>query len=138
MPDEPRVARLRRLYDERRAARKKELLDEWNQAVARNDVDGAINILKDLDTYLTREEARSLEESARNVFKAKLLQLGMQFQFAVNEQRWRDAIEVGLQIMDEFPNARMSKEVSEAMDGLRARAGLADVEITAGPPRGRA
>jgi hypothetical protein len=97
-------------------------------------VDEGIKILVELDNYLTREEAKSFEDSARNVFRAKLMQLGMQFQFAVREQRWRDALEIGVQIIEEFPNTRMSKEVSDAMDGLRRRAGVhSDVEITAAP-----
>lgn len=135
LPDEPRIARLRRIYHERFNQRKQELLKSWNSAVSRNDVDAAIATLQELDSYLTREEARSLEESARHVFKTKLLQLGMQFQFAVTEKRWRDALEVGVQIMDEFPNTRMSKEVAEAIDGLRARAGLHDVEVTTAADR---
>lgn len=132
LPEEPRIARLRHLYNERFLARKQELMRNWNSAVGRNDVDSAIATLQELDRYLTREEAHSLEESARGVFKAKLLQLGMQFQFAVSEKRWRDALDVGLQIMEEFPNSRMSKEVSEAIDGLRVRAGLhGDADVTA-------
>ena len=132
LPDEPRIARLRSLYDTSRAARKSALLKTWNSAVERDDVDGAIDVLQDIDSYLTREEARSLEESARGVFKAKLMQLRMQFQFAVNDQRWRDALEIGVQISEEYPNSRMSHEVSEVMDKLRKRAGLpADVEVTA-------
>jgi hypothetical protein len=139
LPDEPRIARLRGLYNQKFSERKQELLQAWNNAVGRNDVDQAIDVLQELDTYLTRAEARSLEESARGVFKAKLLQLGMQFQFAVSEKRWRDALEVGVQIMDEFPNSRMSKEVAEAIDGLRARAGLhGDVEVTTAAERGAA
>jgi len=137
LPEEPRIARLRRLYNEKFNDRKQELLKAWNSAVGRNDVDGAITVLQELDNYLTRDEARSLEESARHVFKEKLLQLGMQFKFAVSEKRWRDALEVGLQITEEFPNSRMSKEVSEAIDGLRARAGLHDVEVTTAADRTR-
>ena len=131
LPDEPRVAKLRALYDTTRAARKSALLKDWDSAVERDDVDRAIEVLQDLDSYLTREEARLLEESAREVFKAKLLQLRMQFQFAVNDQRWRDALEIGVHIIEEFPNSRMSHEVAEAMDGLRKRAGLhGDIEVT--------
>ncbi|NOX59203.1 MAG: hypothetical protein GXP29_10145 [Planctomycetes bacterium] len=130
LPDEPRVTRLREALDERKEARKQQLLGKWQSAVGRNDVDEAIGVLRDLDAYLTRDEARKLEESARGVFKAKLLQLGMQFQFAVSEHRWRDALEVGVQITEEFPNSRMAKEVAEAMDGLRTRAGARDVEVT--------
>ncbi len=130
LPDEPRVGKLREALVTRKAKRKQELLTNWKNACGRNDVDDAINILRDLDAYLTREEARQLEETARSVFKAKLLQLGTQFQFAVSEHRWRDALEIGVQIMEEFPNSRMSKEVSEAMDGLRSRAGAKDVDVT--------
>ena len=132
LPDEPRVAKLQIQVDERKAACKAKLLEEWHDAVRREDVDAAISVLQELDGHLTRQEARSLEESARDIFKAKLLQLGMQFQFAVTEKRWRDALEVGVQITEEFPNAQMAREVQAAMDGLRKRAGLhPDVEITA-------
>ena len=132
LPDERRVSKLRELLDSRKAGHKAELLAQWHAAVERNDVDAGINILRELDLHLTRDEARALEQSARGVFRAKLLQLGMQFQFAVRDQRWRDAIEVGLQIREEFPNTRMAQEVDEAMEGLRKRAGMQDVEITSG------
>jgi hypothetical protein len=51
---------------------------------------------------------------------------------AVSEQRWRDALEVGLQITDEFPNSRMASEVAEKIDVLRRRAGLV-ADVTTGP-----
>ena len=133
LPDEPRVEMLRQRLGEHRAARKAALLAQWRDAVSREDVDESIRILGDLDAYLTRDEAKALEDPARNIFRAKLMQLGMQFRFAVKEQRWRDALEIGVQIVEEFPNSRMSKEVTEAMEGLRRRAGLhSDVEVTAG------
>ncbi|GJM27002.1 MAG: hypothetical protein DHS20C16_34170 [Phycisphaerae bacterium] len=130
LPDEPRVGKLREALDQRKAKRKQELLTVWKNACGRDDVDEAIGVLRELDAYLTREEARELEKTARSVFKAKLLQLGTQFQFAVSEHRWRDALEVGVQITEEFPNSRMAKEVAEAMDGLRSRAGAKDVDVT--------
>ncbi len=132
LPDERRISSLREMLESRKGAHKAALLNQWNEAVQRNDVDEGIRILRELDGYLTREEARSLEASARGVFKARLLQLGMQFQFAVREQRWRDALEIGVQIIDEYPNSRMAQEAEEAMEGLRRRAGMLDVEITAG------
>ncbi len=130
LPDEPRVGKMRDALAQRKEKRKQQLLANWKSACGRDDVDDAIGILRDLDAYLTREEARELEETARSVFKAKLLQLGTQFQFAVSEHRWRDALEIGVQITEEFPNSRMSKEVAEAMDGLRSRAGARDVDVT--------
>ena len=101
---------------------KKELKREWDEAVRRNDTDLAIDILKELDQYLSPAEAQELQDSARNVFKEKLLQLGVQFRFAVNEKRWTDALTIGLELIRDFPNARMANEVRDALDTLRERA----------------
>ena len=133
LPDERRVARLAEELKRRRQQRKEELLAAWNEALRRNDLDAGINVLKELDAHLTREEARELEDSARNLFKEKLAQLGVQFKFAVGEQRWLDALEIGVQITEEFPNSRMAKEVQEHLVVLRQRAGLPlTAEVTAG------
>ena len=133
LPDERRVSRLADELKRRRQQRKEELLETWHEALRRNDLDAGIDILKELDSHLTREEARELEVSARGVFKEKLMQLGVQFKFAVSERRWLDALEIGVQITEEFPNARMAKEVQEHLVMLRQRAGLPlDAEVTAG------
>ena len=88
-------------------------------------------ILTASDPYLSPEEAASLRESARHVFKARQLNLAVQFGLAVSEGRWRDALEVGLLLRQEFPNSRMAREVEEKLDTLRARAGfVTDAEIT--------
>ncbi|MCP4592193.1 MAG: hypothetical protein GY842_15785 [bacterium] len=137
LPDERRIDRLANELRQRRQQRKDELLKQWNEALRRNDLDGGINVLKELDDHLTREEARKLEDSARGLFKEKLAQLGVQFKFAVSEGRWLDALEVGVQITEEFPNTRMSKEVQEHLVALRQRAGLPmSVEVTAAPQPG--
>ena len=107
-----------------REARKQELLKEWKVAVDRAEVDRGVTILTELDQYLTPQEAQALQESARHVFKARLLNLAVQFGLAVSENRWRDALQVGLQIRKEFPNSRMAREVSEKTETLRMRAGL--------------
>ena len=78
--------------------------------------------LKELDQYLSPAEAKALQASARDVFKDKLLQLGVQFRFAVTEKRWHDALTIGMEIIHDFPNARMAGEVREALDTLRQRA----------------
>lgn len=140
LPDDKHTKRLPEEHQKRREARKAELLAAWSEAVNQTgleediDVDRAIRILKELDSYLTREEARRLEQSARGVFKAKLVQFGMQFEYAVRDHRWRDALEIGIQIVDEFPNSRMASEVRNMESVLRQRAGLSgDVEVTARP-----
>jgi hypothetical protein len=109
----------------RREARKQELLQQWNQAVQREEVERGIQILTELDQYLTKEEASNLQESARHVFKARLVALGVSFGLAVSEARWRDALELGLSIRQEFPNSRMAQELGEKLDTLRVRAGFA-------------
>ncbi len=48
---------------------------------------------------------------------------------------WRDALEVGVSIAEEFPNSRIAQEVRERLNILRERAGLAaDVEVTSADP----
>ena len=74
----------------------------------------------------------ALKKSARELFKERLLQLAVKFQFAVKEKRWKDALDAGLEIMEEFPNARMAQEVREHLEALRERAGLTvNIEVTA-------
>ena len=128
LPDEPRVQRLPDLMKLRREQHKQAVTRAWNDAVRRNDTDHAIDILKELDQYLSPAEAQALQDSARNVFKEKLLQLGVQFRFAVNEKRWHDALAIGLELVRDFPNARMANEVREVMDTLRERARATSTE----------
>jgi len=124
-PRHERVLSLPAELNRRREERKQELLQQWNQAVQREEVDRGIQILTELDPFLTKEEAQSLQDSARHVFKARLVALGVSFGLAVSESRWRDALEVGLSIRQEFPNSRMAQEVGEKLDTLRVRAGFA-------------
>lgn len=102
---------------------KKDLKAAWNEAVRRSDTDHAIEVLRELDQYLSPAEAHALQASARDVFKDKLLQFGVQFRFAVNEKRWQDALSIGLELVRDFPNSRMAGEVREAVETLRERAG---------------
>lgn len=132
-PNEPRFKRLEQELTRLKEARKQQLVRDFTAAVDRDDIDidTGMDVLKELDQYLTRAEAAELEASARKVVKGKLLQLGVRFRFAVTEERWPDALEVAVRIMDEFPNSTMAREVGQRLDALRARAGLpANVEVT--------
>lgn len=133
-PRHEKVMDLPAQLNRRREARKQELLQLWHQAVQREEVDRGIQILTELDQYLSKEDAQALQESARHVFKARLVTLGVSFGLAVSEGRWRDALEVGLSIRHEFPNSRMAQEVGAKLDILRVRAGFAaGAEITQRP-----
>jgi len=129
-PRHERVKALPAEFNRRRAARKQELLAQWKTAVQREEIDRGIAILTELDQHLSPEEAQALKDSVRHVFKARLLNLSVQFGLAVQENRWRDALEAGLQIRQEYPNTRMAHEVAEKLETLRLRAGfIADADI---------
>jgi hypothetical protein len=121
-PNVERVKNLPHEIEDRRQSHKRQLVESWHEAVARHDVDGSIEILKQLDTYLTPKEAEGLQETARGIFREKLNSLGKQFAVAVQEHRWHDALGVGDQIVRDFPNTRIAQEVREKMDVLRKRA----------------
>lgn len=122
-PDNEQVRNLAVEIESRRQATKRRLVDEFYAAVNRKDVDGGIELLRKLDTYLSPAEAESLQDAARNLFKEKLAQLRTQFTLAVQEHNWTEAARVGEIIVRDFPNTQMAKEVREMSETLRQRAG---------------
>jgi len=121
-PEDARVGKLAQAIHVARNRRKRDLLQAYGDAARKNDVERSIELLKELDGYLTPPEGAALAESARGVFKARLSNLGVQFAIHVADERWSEAVAAGEQIMREFPNSRMANEVREKMDALRARA----------------
>ena len=121
-PDDDRIVGLEGRLTALRAEHKVTLLNEWHEAVRRSDTDHAIELLRELDPFLSPADVQEIERSARTVFKEKLLQLGVRFRLAVKAKRWQDALDAGLEIVREFPNARMAHEVREMIDVLRERA----------------
>jgi len=124
----PHISKLSELpgqIDSARAKHKRELLEAYDEAVRKNDVDRSIELLKELDMYLSPQEGAAMEESARGVFRAKLHNLGMQFAISVTEEQWMDAAYVGQEIVRQYPNTRMAQEVLQKMDMLKARASSA-------------
>lgn len=121
-PDDRRVAALPALVQERREQHKQTLLREYDQAVRARDLDRAHDLLLELDSYLSPNEGAALKESARGVFKAKLLQLGVQFSLAVSERAYDRAIASGEAVIREFPNSRYAREIQAMLPTLRARA----------------
>lgn len=122
-PDHEQVRKLSVEIESRRSAHKQQLIDSFNDAVARKDVDAAIELLKRLDKYLSTTEAESLQETARAIIRTKLDQLRAQFAAAVHENNWNEALRVGDSVIRDFPNTQMAREVREHLDTLRQRAG---------------
>ncbi len=120
-PDSEEAKSMRRKLLIKREERKKLLLNAWDDAVNRRATDRSLEILKELDLYLTPQEAVTLQEAARDVFKDKLHNLGVQFSLAVSGEQWDKALEIGRQIIHDFPNSRMSEEIREKMDVLKQK-----------------
>jgi hypothetical protein len=121
----PTHTEARRLPEKIMVARdghKRELLKLWKEAVTRDDVDRSLELLRELDQYLSTAEAEAYKESARDVFRKKLQQLGVQFALHVHDKSWNEALRIGRQITDEFPNTRMAAEVRERLPILEEKA----------------
>jgi hypothetical protein len=125
-PDHPKAQALPTKIETERARQKRELLQRYGEAVSKNDVDQGVELLRQLDKYLTPQEAAALQESARGVFRAKLHNLGVQFAIHVTDQAWSAAVTTGEEIVRNYPNSRMAHEVRQKMDQLKARAAAAE------------
>lgn len=118
-PGSDQARAMRQKLLDKKEQRKRELLADWDEAVQRKETDRGLEILKELDMYLTPNEALALQEAARDVFRTKLHNLGVQFSIAVAERRWSQALEIGQQIVRDFPNSRMAEEIRGKMDVLK-------------------
>lgn len=121
-PDSDYVRNLQQNLREAKDSRKRELLAAWDEAVKREEVDLGLEILRELDMYLTPNEGLALQESASHVYRAKLHNLGVQFSLAVTENRWETAAETGKIIVRDFPNSRMAHEIRSKMHILEQKA----------------
>jgi len=118
-PQSEKARAMRQQLHDRKEQRKRILLAAWDHAVQNQETDRSLEILKELDMYLTPSEGLALQEAAKDVFKTKLHNLGVQFAMAISEKRWADSLNVGQTIMHDFPNSRMSVEIQEKLDVLR-------------------
>ncbi|KPL21032.1 MAG: hypothetical protein AMJ75_10750 [Phycisphaerae bacterium SM1_79] len=118
-PDNDQARAMRQILLDRKQERKRMLLAAWDEAVKNQQTDRSLGILKELDLYLTPNEGLALQEAARDVFRTKLHNLGVQFAIAVSEKQWASALDVGQQIVSNFPNSRMSEEIRGKLNVLK-------------------
>jgi len=121
-PDSHRIDNLRARVDEARRKYRKELERRFLLAAEHQRIDEAMELLKELDQYLTRAEAEQFQEVARGVISKSRDNLGVRFKLLVQDHQWNEAIAVGNQIIEEFPNTRMATEVRDILPELRNRA----------------
>ncbi len=124
-PDSHRTRGLEQRVRQAWESHKKTLEREFLKAAGAGHVEEAMQLLKDLDIFLTPGEAAPLQEVARGVINKARANIGLQFKLAVQDHDWSTAVRVGETIIDEFPNTRMAEEVRERIDVLRARASQA-------------
>jgi hypothetical protein len=121
-PDSHRVETLRQRVEQARAVYKSDLERRFLDAAQGEHFDEAMELLKELDSYLTEHEAEPFREVARGVVSKARENLGVQFKVAVRDKQWPRAAAIGRRIINEFPNTRMATEVREMLDGILARA----------------
>lgn len=124
-PDSPRVDGLRERVVAQRERYKQQLMRTFLEAAQRDQTDKAMELLRELDAYLTEAEAEPLREVARGVIGRARDNLGVRFKLLVQDRAWAEAVRTGEQIIEQFPNSRMASEVREVIDSLREKAATA-------------
>ena len=137
------AARIKRLFPESPAAfevdrriaaarndHKQYLESQFIAAAEADDVHTAMETLRQLDRYMSREDAARLGETANRIVTRHRENLTNQFKSAVNEHRWADAASAGDAIIGEFPNTKMADEVRSMIDVIRTRATQAALSTT--------
>ncbi|MBX3357627.1 MAG: hypothetical protein KF745_04285 [Phycisphaeraceae bacterium] len=122
-PDSPRVEGLRERVERARAVYKSDLERRFLGAAADAErAEEALDLLRELDGYLTETEAAPYREVARGVIGKARDNLGAQFKIAVQDRQWIAAAALGRRIIGEFPNTRMALEIREHLDSIVAKA----------------
>ncbi len=128
------AAKLRRLFPESpllhgleqqianvRAQYRHSLEENFLQSAKNDEVENAMRLLRELDGYLTPEEARRFRDTAASVIETYRESLTVKFKMAVKDHRWKESIDFGEEIIRQFPNSQMSVEVTEILEPVRAR-----------------
>jgi hypothetical protein len=121
-PYSTRVEGLKTRVQQAQGSYKDDLERRFLLAAQEGRAEDALSLLKELDPYLSTQEAEPLRELARGIIGKARDNLGAQFKLAVQDRRWREAARMGERIITEFPNSRMAAEVRNVIDGIRLRA----------------
>jgi hypothetical protein len=121
-PDAPQVEGLRHRVEHARQLYKSDLERRFLLAAEEDRIDEAMELLKELDAYLSESEAGPYREVARGVIGKARENLGAHFKLALQDRQWDRASALGQRIIEQFPNSRMAQEVRQLLDGIRARA----------------
>jgi hypothetical protein len=121
-PNDQQVRGLPQEIENRRQGVKNELLKRFEELTARNDTDAAMDVLRQLDMYLSPQEAERLHGPAKQLFRDRLNHLRTKLSLAVQDHKWTEAKELAETIAGEYPNTRVAQEATEMLPRLRDRA----------------
>lgn len=121
-PEDSRIAALPLRVAQARDDHKRDVERQFLRAAEIGDTEKAMELLKELDRYLTPQEAEAYLETARGVIGQARENTAVRFRMAVSDRDWIEAMNVGEQIIREFPNSQIANEVRDMMDVLRERA----------------
>lgn len=118
-PDDDRARGLDQRIRDAFHRRKQQLLVSWQESVRNHETEKSLELLKELDHYLTAEEAQNLREPVRNLFKERLQSLGSQFTSAYKVKDWDTALSAAERIQMEFPTSKMAEEVRALVRSIK-------------------
>jgi len=121
-PDSPALHGLQGRIAAVKGRWKRDLADSFMEAADRGEVELAMDLLRTLDRVLEPGEAEHIRASARAVVDQHRETLSTRFKLAVSDHHWADAIAVGREIVREFPNDTMAREVEGMFETLETRA----------------
>ncbi len=120
-PDSPKLQELEQNIKIAMEDRKRMLHSHFVSSIASGDTERSMGILRELDRYLSPEEAEAIRASAQEVINGHRELLSNRFREAVSAHEWGEAIRAGEHIMMEYPMDTMAAEVGEMMDRLHER-----------------
>lgn len=130
------AAKMRRLYPETpllhgieqhiadaRVQYRHSLEERFVEAAEKNEIEQSMELLKELDRYLTPDEARQFRDTANSVISSYRDTLVTRFKMAVSDLRWSQAVEFGEAITTQFPNTTIAQEVKDMLEMIQERVG---------------
>lgn len=121
-PDSPALHGLQARLATAKGRWKRDLETSFLDAAERGEIELAMDLLRTLDRVLEPGEAEHVRTAAGNVLEQHREVVSTRFKLAVNDHQWATALQVGREIIAEFPNDTMADEVREMMPTLEAKA----------------
>ena len=120
-PDSPRLHGVEQHIADTRTQYRHELEAKFLYAAEMENVEQSMKLLRELDGYLTPDEARRFRDTATDIITNYRESLRARFEMSVSDHRWHEAIEFGEVIIDQFPNTKMAEEAQTMLETIRIR-----------------